>query len=46
MNDEGKDILSEYLTFKDKILKCYNDFGFDREKFESLGLKGGIIAQT
>lgn len=46
MNEEGKDILSEYLSFKKKILSCYEELWFNRQKFESLGLSGDIIAKA
>jgi type I restriction-modification system DNA methylase subunit len=46
MNEEGKDILSEYMSFKEKILSCYEGLWFNRQKFESLGLRGDIIAKA
>ncbi len=46
MNAEGKDILSEYQSFKSKILSCYNGLQFNRKRFESLGFTGGLIEKN
>lgn len=46
MNGEGKDILSEYLSFKTKVLSCYTGLQFNRKKFESLGFTGGCIEKS
>jgi type I restriction-modification system DNA methylase subunit len=46
MNEEGKDILSEYLSFRNNILTCYDGLTFDQQRFETLGLRSGIIAEA
>ena len=46
MNEKGKDILSEYISFKNKVLSCYEGLWFNRQQFESLGLTGGVIAKA
>jgi type I restriction-modification system DNA methylase subunit len=44
INEKGEDILSKYMIFKTKVLECYDGEEFSRRKFESLDLKGGLIA--
>ena len=46
MNDAGKDILSQYMSFKNKILNCYERGKFNRRKFDALGLSGGVIEEN
>lgn len=45
INEEGKDTLSEYLSFKEKVLDCYEGLWFNRQRFESLALGSGVIAK-
>lgn len=44
LNEKGEDILSKFLEFKAKVEECYDGDVFNKKKFETLGLKGGMIA--
>ena len=43
MREKGKNILSEYFEFKNKVLSCYDGLKFNQKKFDSLKLMGGTI---
>ena len=43
INDKNKNILSEFFTFKTKVFSCYDGLNFDKKKFDSLKIVGGIF---
>lgn len=43
INETNNNILSEYLSFKNKVLSCYTGLKFNRKKFDLLKGKSGLI---
>jgi len=45
LNEDGKDLFTEYMKFKKLVLSCYGADGFNQEKFKEVGWKAGNLAE-
>jgi type I restriction-modification system DNA methylase subunit len=46
MNSEERDILHNYIKFKEAVLGCYDGLVFNRKKFMQLGITSGRIEES